>query len=163
MRRPCLLIALVLGPSVLPAQSGQPQGWRVRTDTPAPDSAVSHVRMPPGWHITSGPVASIVYDAANQANGRFAVEAEIFLFPGTNNEGYGVFLGGKTLDASSDWTAFLLTRDGSASIERRQGGTTTSLFPPTKSAAVKPHAGGATRRSSRRTASASPRSTPVTS
>lgn len=142
MRLPSLLLAALLGPSLLPAQS-RPPGWRVRTDAPAPDSAVSHVRMPPGWHITTGPVASIVYDPANQASGRFAIEAEIFLFPGTNNEGYGVFLGGRSLDGSGgSWTAFLLTRDGSASIERREGGVTTALFPPTKSPAVKPHDGG---------------------
>lgn len=143
MRLPCLLVALVLAPSVLPAQSVQPQGWRVRTDSPAPDSAVSHVRMPPGWHITTGSVGSILYDPANQASGRFAVEAEIFLFPGDNNEGYGVFLGGRTLEEpGGSWTAFLLTRDGSASIERRQGSTSSVLFATTRSAAVKPHTGG---------------------
>jgi hypothetical protein len=71
------------------------------------------------------------------------VEAEIHLFPGDNNEGYGVFLGGSNLDGrNASWVAFLLTRDGSASIERRHNGATNVLYAPTKSAAIRPHPGG---------------------
>jgi hypothetical protein len=97
--------------------------------------------MPPGWHITTGP-ASILYDPANQARGRFAVDAEIHLFPGEGNEGYGVFIGGSNLQAAESWTAFLITRDGSATIERRTGGSTSTLYPLTKATSVKPHTGG---------------------
>ncbi|HEY5545372.1 MAG TPA: hypothetical protein VIK50_04910 [Gemmatimonadaceae bacterium] len=144
MRTPCVLLAVVLIPSIAIGQSAQPEGWRVKADGGAPDSAVSHRGMPPGWHITTGP-AAILYNPANQTRGRFAVEAEIFLFPGDSDEGYGVFLGGSHLDeGAASWTAFLITRDGSASIEKRQNNAVHSVYPPTKSAAVKPHTGEGT-------------------
>ena len=139
--RSFLLLAAVLGiPSVATSQTARPEGWRVRTDGGASDS-VLYDRMPPGWHITTGP-AAILYDPANQARGRFAVDAEIHLFPGQGNDGYGVFIGVTNLGEHESWTAFLLTRDGSATIEKRQGGSTVVLYPPTKAAPVKPHSGG---------------------
>lgn len=137
------LVAIVIVPSFAVAQSGRPEGLRIRTDAGATDT-VAHQRMPPGWHMTTGP-AAILYDPGHQSRGRFAVEAEIFLFPGESNEGFGVFLGGTDLEsANASWTAFLITRDGSATVERRQGGSTMTLFPPTRSAAVKPHTGEGT-------------------
>ena len=142
MRALFLLAALAVAPAPVFSQASRPEGWRVRTDAGAPDSSVAYDRMPPGWHITTGP-ASILFDPANQARGRFAVEAEIHLFPGQGNEGFGVFIGGTNLQAAAEsWTAFLITRDGSATIERRQNGSTTVLYPPTKGASIKPHAGG---------------------
>lgn len=125
------LVAIVIVPSFAVAQSGRPEGLRIRTDAGATDT-VAHQRMPPGWHMTTGP-AAILYDPGHQSRGRFAVEAEIFLFPGESNEGFGVFLGGTDLEsANASWTAFLITKDGSATVERRQGGTTMTLFPPDK-------------------------------
>ena len=100
--------------------------------------------MPPGWHITTGP-ASILYDPANQGRGRYAIEAEIFLFPGESNEGYGVFLGGAGLESPRPaWTAFLITRDGSALIEKRLDNSSTVIYPLTRAASVKPHSGQGT-------------------
>ena len=142
MRPFLLLVALAAAPSTGLSQSARPEGWQVRADAGAPDSSVAYDRMPPGWHITTGP-GSILFDPANQARGRFAVEAEIHLFPGESNEGFGVFIGGTNLQAAAEsWTAFLITRDGSATIERRQNGSTTVLYPLTKGASIKPHAGG---------------------
>jgi hypothetical protein len=141
MRALCLTAALLMAASSsVFSQSSRPEGWRVKADAGVADS-VAYDRMPPGWHITTGP-ASILYDPANQARGRFAVDAEIHLFPGASNEGYGVFIGGANLQAAESWTAFLITRDGSATIERRAGGSTTTLYAPTKAASVKPHTGG---------------------
>lgn len=45
--------------------------------------------MPPGWHITTGPGA-VLYDPARVADGPFTLEAELFLFPGGNQDGFGV-------------------------------------------------------------------------
>ena len=126
-------------PSVTLAQGVQ--GWSRVTDA-GPADSVLHDRMPPGWHITTGP-AAILFDPANQARGRFAVEAEIHLFPGESNEGFGVFLGGSDLDgANGSWTAFLIRKDGSALVEQRLNNSTTTLIPATKSSAIKPHTGG---------------------
>lgn len=137
MRSYFILIAICVSSSIASAQ--RPEGWKTRTDDGTPDTTVAHQRMPPGWHLTTGP-ASLVYDPANQARGRFAVEAEIHLFPGESNEGFGVFLGGAGLDGTESYTAFLITKDGSALIERRQNNATTTLVPAMKSAAVKPQA-----------------------
>ncbi len=138
-----LLSAATLMPSIASAQSSRPPGWRVRTDAQATDTVIHQV-MAPGWHVTTGP-ASILYDPANQARGRFAVEAEIFLFPGQSSEGYGVFLGGSDLEGpAASWVAFLLTRDGSATVQRRHESHDMTLFPVTKSAAVRPHTGEGT-------------------
>lgn len=139
-----VFLALVMASSPMAAQSNRPEGWRIRTDVPAHDSAVAHQRMPPGWHITTGPSA-ILYDPGHQAHGRFAIETEVFLFPGTNNEGYGVFLGGADLESPApSWVAFLVTRDGSATVQRLTNGTVTAIFPVTRSSAVKPHPGQGT-------------------
>lgn len=136
-------ILLALGCVIMSLAGARPCAaqWRKVADSGASDS-VLHDRMPPGWHITTGP-AAILFDAANQALGRFAVEAEIHLFPGESNEGFGVFLGGSALDSpAGSWTAFLIRKDGSASIERRVNNVVTTLVPSTKSSAIKPHTGG---------------------
>ncbi|NUQ13585.1 MAG: hypothetical protein HUU26_14860 [Gemmatimonadaceae bacterium] len=136
-----LMVTLLAPPAI--AQSNRPPNWRVRTDAPTTDTIIHQV-MAPGWHITSGPPA-ILFDPANQARGRFAVEAEIFLFPGQSSDGYGVFLGGADLEGpGATWVAFLLTRDGSATVMRRHQSHDLVLFPVTKSAAVKPHPGEGT-------------------
>lgn len=136
------LLLCVVAPLTLRAQA--PNTLRILPDAPAPDSAVSHVAMPPGWHITTGP-ATLLYDPANAAQGRFAVEAEIFLFPGTSQEGYGVFLGGSLNEgAGATWVAFLVRRDGSALVEQRSDGRTTTLLAPFATTAVKPHTGEGT-------------------
>lgn len=116
----------------------------MKVDAGSADSSVRHERMPPGWHITTGPPA-IVYDPANQARGRFAIEAEAFLFPGQGNDGYGVFLGGSSLASdNASWVAFLVTRDGSATVQRHRAGSTSELVPLMKTTAVKPYPGEGT-------------------
>jgi hypothetical protein len=130
------LLAISIGVAALTAgQLSPPASWRVRSDSP-PDKPIYYVEMPPGWHITTGP-GSILHDPAYVAEGRFALEAEIFLFPGTSEEGYGLFTGGKALDGEPAYVAFLLRRDGSASIQSRTGGGTTPVRPWTRHEAIK--------------------------
>jgi hypothetical protein len=57
--------------------------------------------------------------------------------PGTSEEGYGLFTGGKALDGEPAYVAFLLRRDGSASIQSRTGGGTTPVRPWTRHEAIK--------------------------
>jgi hypothetical protein len=134
-----LLTILVL-PCSLATTAAQelmpPASWRVRSDTP-PAKPIYYVEMPPGWHITTGP-GSILHDPTYIAQGRFALETEIFLFPGTSQEGYGLFAGGKQLDGDPVYVAFLLRRDGSAAIESQAGGRTTPVRAWTRHDAVKP-------------------------
>lgn len=126
------------------AQSLQrPEGWRVHLDG-APHDTIYHVRMPPGWHMTT-PKSSgaILYDPAHRAEGRFVIESEIFLFPGTSQSGYGLFVGGRDLDgASPSYVSLLIRRDGAMALEQVSRSSRTMLVPWTKSQAVTPHPGG---------------------
>lgn len=142
-------LALAAAPLAAPlaAQQAGPVPLRVRLDLPAPDSAVSHVTMPPGWHITTGPGA-LLYDVANAASGRFAVEAEVFLFRGESQEGYGLFIGGAAIEGNAppSFLAFLVRRDGGASIERRAAGHTTVVATLPRAEGVTAHSGEGTAR-----------------
>jgi hypothetical protein len=136
-----LFATLLFVGSTLQAQLVRPETWRVRTDGASSDT-VYYVRMPPGWHITTGP-GSLLYDPAHTALGRFAVSMDVFLFPKPSEEGYGLFVGGASLDGPApSYVAFLVRRDGAATVERVSGGSRTTLVPWTPNAAVKPHPGG---------------------
>jgi hypothetical protein len=78
--------------------------------------------MPPGWHVTTQTEGGVLYDTSYTAAGRFAVEAEIFIFPGASQEGYGVFAGGKDLASGArTFIAFLARTDGSTGVFRFSG------------------------------------------
>jgi hypothetical protein len=120
-----------------------PGDWKWIPDTPAkvidtgqakPD-AMLFVAMPPGWHITQGPGA-LLYQPDYQGRGNFAVEAEMFLFPDSSTEEYGVFLGGKALDAGAGRTylAFVGRRDGQAAVLERKATGVVPVFNWTASA-----------------------------
>ena len=106
-----------------------PTDWKWRLDGPGkvvdsqPGQNETHfVAMPPGWHVTTGP-ATLLYHPDYQAKGNFAVEAEIFLFPGESQEEYGIFLGGKNLAPTErpSYVAFVARRDGMGAIWRGSG------------------------------------------
>lgn len=108
-----------------------PDGWLVRTDAGGHGAAGEDLvfsDMPPGWHITTGP-AAILYHPDRTASGDFRVDAEIFLFdPSRRNEGYGIFIGGSDLDGDGQaYTYFLLRRDGSFLVKRRDGAGTSNV------------------------------------
>lgn len=122
MNRHVLLAAAVAlaAPSLALAQddSPRPEGWRVVALAAAPDTGIDFVRMPPGWHMTTGPGA-LLFDPTHRAEGNFEVEAEIFVFPSTGDQPFGIFLGGGDDPEASGYVAFLLRRDGSAGVEER--------------------------------------------
>jgi hypothetical protein len=127
------------------AQLSAPPGWKWITDSearlvssldPAEGTWLFGV-MAPGWHITTRPGATL-FDPAYSGRGRFVVESEIFLFPGSSQAGFGVFVGGRNLESGGQYVAFLLRRDGSAAIESMDAGRSVLLHPWTPSAAVVP-------------------------
>lgn len=134
MHRVLLLAAL---PCALHAQSTP---WTVRTD-PGSRDTVSHVTMPPGWHITTGPGA-LVYDAANTATGRYALSLEVHLFPKPSREGYGIFLGGRDVEGTNaSYVAVLMRGDGALQVARVTGTQHQALLDWTPTTAIKPHPG----------------------
>ena len=84
-------VALALGVRPVGAQEDErPIGWDVVfDDEAAEDSSLFFVAMAPGWHITSGP-AALLYDPVRTAEGEFRLEAEVFLFPGESDSGFGL-------------------------------------------------------------------------
>lgn len=112
-----------------------PSTWRWVTDTPVEhQTALSPAEgkwlfgvMAPGWHITTRP-AAVLFEPSYSGTGRFSVEAETFLFPGQSQSPLGLLVGGRDLDgASARYTAFVIRRDGSVAVERREGGRTAML------------------------------------
>ena len=113
----------------LAGQVTRPGSWRVVPDRPGGDSTIFYVAMPPGWHVSTGP-GSLFFDPAFHAEGRFGLEAEVYVFPGRSEEGYGLFLGGRDLGSGhSSWSALLLSRNGTAAVVRIEGTTLTMLCP----------------------------------
>ncbi len=127
-------------PASAPAQDVVPAGWQWVADIPArpaagqanaglPDSLFRFERMPPGYHVTTGP-GLLLYNPAYHADSMYAVEAEIFLFPGQSQEEYGVFLGGTGMDGDGrSYTVFVVRRDGSFAVVRRAGTRTQVVVP----------------------------------
>lgn len=101
------------------------KGWRAVMDTPAPDSLLYSVDMPPGWHITAHGPGALLGDSTWALDGPGTIETDIFLFPGEGADGYGLFMGGSGLRSGSPaWVGVLLRRDGSvAVVSHRQGRT----------------------------------------
>jgi hypothetical protein len=128
--------AAVSGP--LHAQMVPPPDWKWALDSPAqlvnsqfnrevPDSEFRFVMMPPGYHITTGPAATL-FHPVHRADGIFTLESEIFLFPNSTDGEYGLFIGGTDLEADGRaYTAFVARRDGATAVLRRAGSTITPL------------------------------------
>jgi hypothetical protein len=127
-----LAAGLVLTSTVLAAGQKTPADWKWRTDTPGSvtesldrkGDAMTFVAMPPGWHVTTGPAALLYhpdYQTRNTEN--FSVEAEIFLFEGTSQDEYGIFIAGKNLTPAErpSYLAFVARRDGMGMIRRGTG------------------------------------------
>ena len=131
------LLAVIALPVALTAQLQTPTDWKWRQDSPAPlapgakmePGSWVFVQMPPGWHITTGPGVLLYPTSNGEASGNFSLEADIFLFPESSAEEYGVFLGGRDIDGSATptYVAFVLRADGHAAILKRAGGKTTAL------------------------------------
>lgn len=128
-----------------------PEGWHYRLDRPNPDtrlvadddvghSNIHFVNMTPGWHVTTGP-AAILYHPALTATGPYRAKAEFHLFPpGERNEAFGIFVGGKNLDAQDQsYLYFLIRKTGEFLIKRRDGDSTSLVQDWTAHSALVPH------------------------
>ncbi|MDZ7772652.1 MAG: hypothetical protein U5K31_07940 [Balneolaceae bacterium] len=111
-----------------------PVDWQYRLDNPATEAVVGAdtstadifwVNMVPGMHITSGP-AAIYWDSTNTLSGDFRISSTMHLFdPGDRREAYGLFFGGRNLNADDQaYTYFLLRNGGQYLIKQRMGSET---------------------------------------
>src|SRR5690606_24985777 len=132
-----LTAALAAAPTLLAAPP-PPAAWPVALDSGVAASTAQLQTMAPRWHLTMPP-GGVVYDPRHTASGRFSVEAEIFLFPGTSDAGYGLFVGGTAVpDGRPDFVAFVLRRDGSAAVIRNDATGETVYAPWEQHDAITP-------------------------
>jgi len=130
----------------------RPIGWQVRYDGGAAHAGhgaggdtVAFAQMTPGFHVTTGGQAALLWHADSTVRGNFVVESSIFLFPtkGRDHEGYGLVLGGSDLGgAAQRYTYFLLRNDGRYLVKQRQGEKLTTLTDWTATPAIKLQTGG---------------------
>ncbi len=133
-----LALALVLFAPAARAQDATPPAhWRIAYDS-APKTPPVFVRMPPGFHVTTGPGA-VLWDPRVPGESRYEVHGEVFVFPDASEGEVALFTGGTALGTPrAAWTAFAIRRDGAVAVLRRTGRTTELLLPWTPSPAVKP-------------------------
>ncbi len=123
----CLVTAAPLAAQTAATQSlAAPVGWQWRLGAPgrianvpnstATDSTFRFENMAPGWHVTMGP-GGFLYDTAHTASGRFAVQAEMILFPSSTNDEFGLFIGGRDSGPGGEAVSwFVVRRDGQAGV-----------------------------------------------
>ena len=135
MRTKWMMLAagLVLTSTVLTARQKTAVDWKWRidggegsvTEAAEPRSGeVTFVTMAPGWHVTTGPAALLYHPSYQTKNtDNFVIEVEVFLFPGTSQEEYGIFIGGKNLAPQErpSYLQFVARRDGMGQIRRGSG------------------------------------------
>jgi hypothetical protein len=112
----------------VPGGGTLPAGWSARPDGTGDLKSVKFVTMAPGYHITLGP-ATILYRKSDRANGPFHTLATFHQMKKLeHSEGYGLFMGGQSLDGKDQkYTYFLVRDDGTYLIKRRDGDKTTEV------------------------------------
>ena len=116
-----------------------PAGWMGRTDdkTAKIDEA-KFVTMGKGYHVTSGP-AAIYWSAKDKVSGPFLATATLSQTKAPMHpEAYGLFFGGKNLEATSQTYFYFLVRgDGKFLVNHRAGPAVHKIVEWTESAAIK--------------------------
>lgn len=141
----CVLLATPLSAQQPAARSG---AWQVRYDRAGTaDSSLRVSAMGAGFHVTTTARGSgIAWRPEQMARGNFRVVLETSL-GGPNDghlEGYGLFLGGRDLDAAGQsYLYFLIRRDGQFLIKHRAGAATHNILAWTPNAAIVKQEGSA--------------------
>ena len=128
-------------------EQAPPAGWEVRTDPG--DTVATQGRFTAtgdGFRVRPGPRA-IFFHPDSTATGRFRLSATfVRLQEPQMPEAYGLFLGGRDLQASGqDYLYFLIRKDGSYLVKHRAGEETHTLVEWTGSPAVSTAAGDTAR------------------
>ncbi len=121
LMRLCLLAAAVAAPATLSAQDDAhvpAAGWRARMDGSA-DTTVVLWAEGTGWHVNPER-GGIWWNPEMVATGKFLVEAEILILPGSAATGVGIFIGGRDLDTDTPtYLTFVIRQDGYYTIALR--------------------------------------------
>ncbi|HEU0302394.1 MAG TPA: hypothetical protein VFR37_23245, partial [Longimicrobium sp.] len=119
--------------------TGVPEGWEVRLDRPGSTAPIHFMSMEGHLHAVLGP-AGIFYQPTSTASGAYRAQGTFTLNkPSAHPEAFGLFLGGRNLEASNpnqDYLYFLVRQDGKFLVKHRAGAETHTLFDWTEHAAV---------------------------
>jgi hypothetical protein len=116
-------------PTQRTAGGGVPDGYVGRTDRGEPISEVSYSREAENWRVATGP-AHILYQSGDTASGAFTVRTQLHVMNSRPDhpEGFGLFVGGRELDADSQQYSYFLVRGtGEYFLSRRTGATTSAV------------------------------------
>lgn len=123
-----LAMIALLAAAPLCAQGAVPAGWMMRFDPPRPGrpapapTEASMVTMGSGYHVTSGPMgAAIYYNPKDMGSGIYSVSASLHQAKSMQHESYGIFIGGRNLQDSTENYLYMVIRplDGGLAIEHR--------------------------------------------
>lgn len=117
--RPADPVAAAAGRAALPA------GWQARLDRANSRlDAVKFVAMSPGFHFTTGP-AGIYWQPSADTRGAYVLSASFTQTkPSTHPEAYGLFVGGRNLQAEApEYLYFVVRQDGKYMIKHRANAT----------------------------------------
>jgi hypothetical protein len=122
--------------------SGVPSGFMARVDsnpgrTPGNIAEAKYTRSGEMWDIVTGP-HHIVWAPGDSASGNYTATARLQqVEPSAHREAYGMFVGGRNLDQSSQqYLYFVVGGTGEYMISRRDSTKVTALKPWTASASV---------------------------
>jgi hypothetical protein len=107
-----------------------PRGWTARADAKGKEPDIKFAVMDPGWHITLGP-AALLYRPTDKVDGGFTASALLTQTTAPKHpEGYGIFVGGQSLEADPQqkYTYFLIRGDGKYLIKKRDGANVMNLI-----------------------------------
>jgi hypothetical protein len=125
------------GDHAAPHATGIPEGWQARLDRPGSTAGIHFMQMEGHLHAVLGP-AGIFYQPTATASGAFTAHGTFTLNkPSTHPEAYGLFLGGRNLEAANqDYMYFIIRQDGKYMVKHRAGDETHTLIDWTEHAAV---------------------------
>jgi hypothetical protein len=138
-----LRVVLVMCVSALPLVGqgpvrGAPFGMQWRADRGVPLDSLALQRMPPGWHVTTGP-GVVLFDSTARASGRYTVSAGFYRFPVRVDAPYGLVVGSTRIaDPFAQAISVLLRGDGSATVVRHGADGVSVLVPWMRHTAIRP-------------------------
>lgn len=119
---------------------GVPDGWMMRFDrSGAGQDMVDFQVMEPGWHVTTGRAgAAVFWQPGMDGSGAYSVATRLNLFdPASHAEAFGLFVGGRDLDAADQrYLYFLVRQTGEYLIKRRIGSETANVVGWTRHEAI---------------------------
>jgi hypothetical protein len=147
MLRRAWLVALI-AVAAIPVAAQNPAGWKVRLDgsqgasTPDANPGLKIAPTEKGFHLTGGPGA-VIWDPAHTVKPIYRVRAVFTQLKATDKPtSYGLFFGGKDLDATPTYVYFTIAQDGTFQIRHRAGNDIHEIDKSPHFAIKKPDASG---------------------